>query len=261
MSQPASLPVWVVNLARSVERRAYITTHLNALGLPFEIVPAVEGKALTAGELTEAYDPLRTIATIGREMAAGEIGCALSHFRLYQRMVDADIDVALIVEDDAVIHPDTLDLLAKQENFPDDWEILLLNHTPTIGGRINRWHRTPVASRQIGRFSRPAYGTGGYLIRQSAARALLKQAYPIHCPADHWTGGSIKTGIRIYGVEPPCIEQLPADVLCDNTISDRELYWKLWGMPELPSGLGLYLYCLKVWLIKTYCQYHPGKII
>lgn len=39
-------PVWVINLPRCTERRAYISDHLRELGLPFAIVVAVEGWAL-----------------------------------------------------------------------------------------------------------------------------------------------------------------------------------------------------------------------
>jgi len=45
------------------------------------------------------------VACIGRELAPAEIGCALTHLRLYERMMAQGIDLALILEDDAVIHP------------------------------------------------------------------------------------------------------------------------------------------------------------
>ena len=121
-------PIWVINLARSTERRAYITAHLEALGLPFEIAPAVDGRELTPEELAEVYDPVQAIAAIGREMSPSEIGCALSHLRLYQRMATENIDTALIIEDDASIHADLPGLLARRAGFPADWELLLLYH-------------------------------------------------------------------------------------------------------------------------------------
>jgi glycosyl transferase family 25 len=224
-------------------------------------VPAVDGRELAPEALAEVYDPAQSVATHGRELAPGEIGCALSHLRLYRRMEDEGIDEALILEDDAVIHPDALALLERRGDLPCAWEILLLNHMPDIGGRLNRWHSRRLGSYRIGRFSMPTYGTGGYLIRRSAARALLDRAYPIRAPADYWTGGGIAADIRICGVEPPCIAQLPVLSPAHSTIPDRELYWKKWGMPELPAGPGLYLHRLKVWLVKTYHKYHPGKLV
>ena len=253
---------WVINLARSADRRIYINDHLRSLNLPFEIVEAVDGLTLTADELAGVYDPALAATFGGRELTVGEIGCALSHLRLYQRMVDEHIEEAFILEDDAVIHPGILELLARRGEWPNDWEILLMHHLPWIGGQLNWWHTRFVGAHRFGRFSRPTYGTAGYLIRQSAAQSLIRQAYPVRIPADHWTGGAVSAGIQIYGVEPPCIEQLPMSSPEDTTIPGREAYRKKWGMREFPTdGFYLYLHRLASWLVNVYCKYHPARVV
>ena len=258
MSPPP--PLWVVNLARSPERRAYITAHLRERGLPFEIVPAVDGQTLTERELAGVYSPDRAIATIGRELTPGEIGCALSHLQLYRRMVRENIDIALILEDDALLHPGLSSVLARREALPADWELLLLFHH---SGQLSWWHRQTLADGyRIGRFAKAAFGAVGYLIRQSAARKLLAHAYPVRAPSDHWIGGHLPAGLRLYGIDPLCIQQVPRHTLGGSTLAEqRARYWKQWGLPELPTGILLHLHRSKVWLIKTYCKFHPGKII
>jgi len=39
-------PVWVINLARELERREFISLRLKSIGLPFELISAVDGQAL-----------------------------------------------------------------------------------------------------------------------------------------------------------------------------------------------------------------------
>lgn len=260
MTTPPYPPIWAVNLPRSKERREYITGHLQALGLPFEIVPAVDGRELPAQELAEIYSVERTVACIKREMALGEVGCALSHLRLYQRMVDEDIAEALIVEDDAVIDPALPGLLAGRQGWPADWELVLLYHGK---GQISWWHAQAISPKyRIGRFARPGWGTVGYLIKQSAARKILALAYPVHAPSDHWTCGRTEVDIRLYGIEPRCVTHRHDEVAAlYTTIPDKDLYRQLAGFGGSLTGLTLWLHRLKVWAIDVYHKYHPHKII
>lgn len=55
-------PILVINLEKSVERRAFMTAQLTQLGLPFELVKAVDGDTLTPQALKAVYDP--QVATV-----------------------------------------------------------------------------------------------------------------------------------------------------------------------------------------------------
>lgn len=253
-------PVWVINLPRSTERRAYIVAHLQELGLPFEIVPAVDGQMLTQDELTEFYSLEQTLACIGRELVPGEIGCSLSHLRLYERMVTEGVEMALILEDDAVIDPEVLELLAKPEAFPPGWELLLLYHSE---GQMSWWHRRPLTGRfRTGRFVQPTYGTAGYLITQGGARKILAQAYPVRAPSDHWTGGHMNTGVQLYGLEPCGIAQryVPEDPLHSTITGRGQLRSALgWDIPF--QGVHLLRHLVTSRLCGWYCRYHPRRIL
>jgi glycosyl transferase family 25 len=110
-------PTWVINLKRSPERRRYITAHLHELGLPFELIEAVDGRNLTPEDLAAVYGAERAITCIRRELAPGEVGCCLSHLKLYRRMVDENIDEALILEDDVMIQPDFFEIINRKTGF------------------------------------------------------------------------------------------------------------------------------------------------
>ncbi len=252
-------PTWVINLKRSPERRRYITAHLHELGLPFELIEAVDGWSLTPQQLAAAYSAERAITYMRRELAPGEVGCSLSHLKLYRRMVDENIDEALILEDDVIIHPDFFEIIKRKTLFPEDWELMLLYHG---GGPVSFWRRQRLYQRyQCVKFAGVAYGGLGYLIRRSAAQKLLSIAYPICVPMDHLTGGGIRTGVRLYGVNPPCMQQLFTNDPHFTTMPDRDLF-----RPAPPSRAGMgdciwFLYNVKKRLVNLYLASNPNGII
>jgi len=36
---------------------------------------------------------------------------------------------------------------------------------------------------------------------------MLMHGLPVHMEADRLTGGGIRTGVRLYGIDPPCIRE------------------------------------------------------
>ena len=46
---------------------------------------------------------LRKLEKFGRELTPGELGCSLSHIRLWEKMVKENIPEVLILEDDLLI--------------------------------------------------------------------------------------------------------------------------------------------------------------
>lgn len=91
------LPVYVISLKDAFERRTLIKKHLHTLGIEHEIIDAVSGKALSP-EILREVNP-------AQNMSPGQIGCYLSHIQVYQRIVAQETSVAIILEDDAVLHP------------------------------------------------------------------------------------------------------------------------------------------------------------
>ena len=52
-----------------------------------------------------SYSPPRSLFEVGRGLMEGEVGCALSHLRLLQRMLDERLPEVMIVEDDVAPKP------------------------------------------------------------------------------------------------------------------------------------------------------------
>src|SRR5512147_1760848 len=92
-------PIWVISLARAPERREFATAAFEAVGLPFEIVDAVDGIALT-DEQRACYSPWRASYEYGRGLGRGMFACSMSHMVAWQRMLREDLPDVVVFEDD-----------------------------------------------------------------------------------------------------------------------------------------------------------------
>ena len=98
-------PIFVISLPSTKERRIYISKQLEKLGLPFSFFDAVNGYDLDV--LTHKnYNGRKRRLSFGRDLTQGELGCLLSHKELYEKICDDDLESAIILEDDVILHED-----------------------------------------------------------------------------------------------------------------------------------------------------------
>jgi glycosyl transferase family 25 len=194
-------PIWVISLERASARRASVTAAFAELGIPIELFPAVDGRSMSAEERRK-YSRWRSLFEIGRDLTLGDVGCSLSHIRVYERMVAEDVPEVVVVEDDVVPTPDLVDVLDARAGFPDDWDVVTLHSLfpsaqphPVEGPSITGAHR-------VCTYRRTPFGTQCYLIRLAAAQRILEVAYPVRMPPDELLYRRRPAGLRVYGVEP-----------------------------------------------------------
>lgn len=118
--------IFMINLKRRDERRIKMEQSFLELGLMVDTIPAFDGKDLNEDYfkeiglefLTGYADPYHN-----RPMTMGEIGCFLSHFYIWEKMVDEKLNEVLILEDDIRFEP----YFKERTN-------MLLNEAREIGG-------------------------------------------------------------------------------------------------------------------------------
>jgi glycosyl transferase family 25 len=195
-------PAYVINLARSSERREYITSHLKSIGITPTLFNAVDGKQLSMDELLSSgkYNDEVSRKTFDRSLSMAEIGCGLSHIYVYESIVRQQAAFALVSEDDAQFSPDARARIQRIiETAPPDWELIQL--------RFDCRDFDIVSSELVDfRFNNdlPVAATA-YLIKLSAATKIIANAYPIRLPADSLLGRANQWGIRIYGAWPELV--------------------------------------------------------
>lgn len=178
---------YVINLARSPDRRAHIEAELRRTGMTYEMIPAVDGRTLDLDDHT-LIDPLLASRS---PFVAGAAGCALSHFYTYQKIIEDGRDRALILEDDVRLPPDLGDLADEVADQLTGTEVALLNYASKPPGplgiasegsldlRSSRLLAMPIDVRQL-------VNAAAYVITREACERMAERLLPIRVPADGW---------------------------------------------------------------------------
>jgi len=251
------LPVFIVSLPYSAERRRPLLAALDRLGIAHEIAEAADGQEL----LRRGRIPWGDAATLepqpllGRRLTPGEIGCAVSHLTLWHRIATA-LPAAVVLEDDCHVTEALPELLARLAALTGAWDLVLLGHrstrraaaagaTPALGGRsLGRVHR-------LARLVEFATGAYAYAVSAQGAARLARFAEPIRVPADWVTGYAPAAGVRLHGVTPPCVTP---DVTMASTIPAREVD----GATDTPRA-ALSLLAGRAWLAARRLGVWPGS--
>lgn len=121
-----------------------------------------QGKRQATAKNIRVYVPL----------TVGAIGCALSHRKVYQKIIDQDLDYALILEDDITLDKNFNTKFEEiMRNAPSDFDVIYLGYHNSSLKNIKPYSK---------HFSIPdrVYGLFGYVVTRQAAEKLLK-VFPI----------------------------------------------------------------------------------
>ena len=217
---------------------------LAELGLEAEFIPAVDGRHFSDEQRT-LYDEARAKKRNGAPLAPGELGAALSHRSIYERMVREGIERALVLEDDVRLDPRIAGLLRDEPLLASArWSWLQLDY-PEVGRPFLRaWLRSSAiemrrrplfalyallkfpyiallslyegardsrvrrSAPRIVRFARPLYFASCYIVTGEGAKRLLELATPVVFPADRLPNQARRTpGFRMRAIAPAMARQ------------------------------------------------------
>ena len=134
-------PIYIINLARTPERRFYIQRQLDALNLKYSFVEAIdkhdlvsrENRTKIAKQVDIKASCLESIYQRCRDI--GPVACLLSHLKVYNLMIKNNIDVACVLEDDAYLLPTFTNILAESDKVP--WDIFMLSSHSAVVGNVS----------------------------------------------------------------------------------------------------------------------------
>ncbi len=172
------MKVFVINLKDSLERRKSIDIQLNKLNLDYEVVDAIDGRALSNEEITQHTHELNYACK------PGEIGCSLSHLKVYRKILEHNIPCALILEDDVQLTDDLPLVLTELSHFikTNAPSVTLLTHAHQYDAKI----RHKILPQYELHVLIEASCSHGYVINASAAQNALDILYPVWMEADKW---------------------------------------------------------------------------
>jgi glycosyl transferase, family 25 len=184
---------YVINLARSLDRRAYITTELKKTGLEYEIVTAVDGRELDLSDATIVdpslpyLDPSLPIVDTG--LAAGTAGAALSHLSVYRKIIADGLDAALVLEDDVVVSADLGKMADAVAGELTGAEVVLLSVDSPDPCKVSRAGSVQLPSARLLALPIDVHqprSAAAYIITREACERMVKCLPPVRVQADTW---------------------------------------------------------------------------
>lgn len=208
-----NIKIYVLSLLDSAERRQAIGQQLLGKGLDFTFVDAVDFRNRSLDSLEHLYQ-IHSQSSLKRMITSGEIGCALSHIKIYQEFNQANYDYALILEDDAIL--DRLDILEVElycEVLNEEYDAILLGYSKLSQQKEKRYYlQYPIKEKfffkkhNLGKaWKNSASGAVGYLIGKRGIEKILKN-YSVHnkiqTVADDWLYFDEVCGLRVLHARP-----------------------------------------------------------
>jgi len=188
--------------------------HLRSLDIRYELIDGVDGRVVPDAL---AAPHLRSFSKgYGREMTRGELGCALSHLKLYRRIADGPDEFVCTLEDDIRVSPATLPFLdeAVLRSLPpfDVLRLFSVEHRRYKPA----WSVASVQDRSIVVPLRSGWGTQAQIITRAGAAKMAD--WPITAPIDGIYHDCPPPELRIMEVRPSLIRSLDFD---SNTLMQR----------------------------------------
>ncbi len=224
-----TLKTFLINLDQRPDRLSSVKEQLAALHIDFERVAATNGELISAEE-KHFFDEEKFFLNCKRKAVAGEIGCALSHRRVWQQIVDCSIPYALILEDDITLCPQIRDFLSDARHYEGFDFLNISSNAPYYLDEQSLQHlkQQSITSRPRSRHARaawkkiewrrkwrifhlffhgdaftvcecdpaPALGSG-YIVSLRGAQHLLKTSDKLSVPIDltwRMSGGRLRQG-------------------------------------------------------------------
>lgn len=228
--------IFVINLEKSSDRRHFMSNQFNTLDIPFQFVKATLGKALTTEE-KRMFSTFKTFKNMGRDLHPNEKGCYLSHCYIWQKMVDENIDEAIIMEDDITISDDFKSIIENREKWlPKHWAIF--NFAWDTHGNYNfksKEHISANPNFSMIEFQKAqsVMRLGCYMLSYKAAKVLIDKSKPISYVVDTLTGTQHIHQLPIHGVIPRLAvwnDDIVSDIIDDRAIWAAKSRWSLKGI-------------------------------
>ena len=195
--------VFLINLDHDTGRLEAADKQLKSQSVAYERVSAVYGKGLADETKSAAINRFRWWCAVGRKPRDGEIGCALSHYGIYRKMIAESVPSACVLEDDVALDPRFAEALATVEGVVDTSkaQVFLFSNHSSEQFVENGGNGISVKKSRGDRFA------DGYVLTCKAAQVLLEENYPMHTPCDYWDRWVRHGAIELFHVFPITVHQ------------------------------------------------------
>ena len=195
MNAKLPLQVFVISLERSTERREGVKEQLKKTGIDWQFLNAVDGYALPS--MPPSYQQSKVKRLQGYELTLGEVGCFLSHIKVWELCLKNNV-TTLVFEDDILVDKNIEVVINDLLTIGDRWSLIRLSGIYETDHQILQSRSTYDLVKNLGE----PCGTAAYIIQPSAAKILLKNSTKIYEPVDHYLEHYSKHGVRCLATKP-----------------------------------------------------------
>lgn len=182
---------FVINLPQHTEKRERMESLLASQQIQqYEMIVGTDGLMLSDKDVNDVSTVAESIRNIKRPLGRTELGCALSHLSVYRKILNDNIDQAIILEDDIVF--DDRFNLGTLDQIKSNYDIVLLGASTHDESLKISDTITCIEKNE----SHNVFGTFAYYITNQGAKKMLHQYEQINFPMDSWTLMS-RRGIKI----------------------------------------------------------------
>ena len=173
------IPCYFINLSSSSGRRILFQSRADELGIVANRVDACDGRKIGDADLKLYQSRVRSELWMG----AGEIGCFLSHRKVWKKIIEASNLWAFVAEDDLLLADDCTPFFAGTDWVPSDADIVKADTSFRACHRSAK-QESALQMRGIRRLLSNHGGTAGYFVSNSAAAMLLELTEQMCEPSD-----------------------------------------------------------------------------
>lgn len=172
-----------INLEHRIDRLENVLKQISKINKNNNAIKinAIDGKTLNINNMSQSLvtqnginDAINNNLSVGIPLTKGAIGCALSHREAYIKIINNNINAALIVEDDITIDEGIYKKLIDEiyNDIPNDYDIIYLGyHNATIKYIYEKINNVFFRANIV-------YGLFGYIVTNNGAKKLL-DIFPI----------------------------------------------------------------------------------
>ena len=219
--------IFIINLDERPDKFKNAENQLVTQGLICERISAIRGSNLTEEQIQQAYDSTANKKHYMKTMSVGEIGCYMSHRATWQKIVDENLDYAIILEDDCKLEPD-FHLLPTLLAQLKDWDYIKLTGPR---GRKKIQSTAKISNGySIAHYNKIPISTPGQVVSLKGAKTLLDNSQPFFRPVDVDLQQYWEKKIDIIGIEPKLVDTagFDSDITAMDKSSARSIKTKFW---------------------------------
>jgi len=181
--------IFIINLKSRYDRLKNMKSLAETLNMDknkIEIFEAIVGKELKDSDIynflsISSLDTLHNKSTNHKDIRTrGAIGCYLSHYKIWEKIINENLNNVLIFEDDLLTDVNTKEFEDYVNFLPQDYDIALLSWFSLWFDPLNNPKKNTIINNYWNKYnSINVFGCGSYLLSRKGAEKLIKNAFPI----------------------------------------------------------------------------------